>query len=278
MEEPIIQILELTKIYGSGDAQVNALDGVNLRIEENEFVAIMGPSGSGKSTMMNILGCLDRPTSGRYILAGENVSDLSKTELAMIRNKRIGFIFQSYNLLPRTSALENVMLPLLYSHNGHLSESEQEQKALDVLDSVGLADRINHQPQELSGGQAQRVAIARALVNEPVIILADEPTGNLDTRSGEEIMQVLQALHQQGSTIVLVTHEEEMAAYAQRVIHFLDGRIDKDVLNGKESTHARRNKVKNENGAGVFEEANESAKAHWGQDVQEGFHLAGGEE
>jgi len=278
MEEPIIQTFEITKIYGSGDAQVKALDGVNLRIEGNEFVAIMGPSGSGKSTMMNILGCLDRPTSGRYILAGEDVSDLSKTDLAIIRNKRIGFVFQSYNLLPRTSALENVMLPLLYSRNGHLSESEQEQKALDVLDAVGLADRINHQPQELSGGQAQRVAIARALVNDPLIILADEPTGNLDTKSGVEIMQVLEALHRQGSTIVLVTHEEEIAAYAQRVIHFLDGRIDKDLLNGKESTQARRSKAKNEDGADVSRDANESSKAHWGQDIQEGFNQSGGGE
>jgi len=233
MKESIIHTIDVSKLYGTGDAQVIALDRVNLRIDENEFVAIMGPSGSGKSTLMNILGCLDRPTSGRYILSGEDVSDLNKTELAIIRNKRIGFVFQSYNLLPRTSALENVMLPLLYSRNGHMSEGQQREKALQVLETVGLADRVNHQPQELSGGQAQRVAIARALVNDPVIILADEPTGNLDTRSGEEIMQVLSELHKNGSTIILVTHEDEIAAYAQRVIRFLDGQIETDILNGK---------------------------------------------
>jgi putative ABC transport system ATP-binding protein len=229
MKDSIIQTIDVSKVYGMGDAQVTALDGVSLQIDENEFVAIMGPSGSGKSTMMNILGCLDRPTRGRYILAGEDVSDLNKTELAIIRNKRIGFVFQSYNLLPRTNALENVMLPLLYSRNGHMTDNEQQEKALQVLDAVGLADRVHHQPQELSGGQAQRVAIARALVNDPVILLADEPTGNLDTKSGEEIMQLLKKLHAQGSTIVMVTHEDEIAA----VIRFLDGRIETDVLNGE---------------------------------------------
>ena len=234
MKDSIIQTIDVSKVYGMGDAQVTALDGVNLQIDENELVAIMGPSGSGKSTMMNILGCLDRPTRGRYILAGEDISDLNKTELAIIRNKQIGFVFQSYNLLPRTNALENVMLPLLYSRNGHRTENEQKEKALQVLDAVGLADRVHHQPQELSGGQAQRVAIARALVNDPVILLADEPTGNLDTKSGEEIMQLLKKLHAQGSTIVMVTHEDEIASYAQRVIRFLDGRIETDVLNGEE--------------------------------------------
>ena len=243
-EQSIIQTIDITKVYGMGDAQVTALDSVSLRIDENEFVAIMGPSGSGKSTLMNILGCLDRPTSGRYILAGEDVSDLDKTDLAIIRNQRIGFVFQSYNLLARTSALENVMLPLLYSRNGHMTESEQKEKALHVLDAVGLADRVDHQPQELSGGQAQRVAIARALVNDPVIILADEPTGNLDTRSGEEIMQLLMELHEQGSTIVMVTHEDEIAAYAQRVIRFLDGRIETDVLNGEGSNAEHWNQEK----------------------------------
>ena len=244
MNESIIQTIDITKVYGMGDAQVNALDGVSLQIDENEFVAIMGPSGSGKSTMMNILGCLDRPTSGRYLLAGEEVSDMNKTELAIIRNKRIGFVFQSYNLLARTSALENVMLPLLYSRNGHMSESQQKEKALEVLDAVGLADRVDHQPQELSGGQAQRVAIARALVNDPVTILADEPTGNLDTKSGEEIMQLLQELHSRGSTIVMVTHEDEIAVYAQRVIRFLDGRIETDVLNGEGSNAEHWNEEK----------------------------------
>jgi putative ABC transport system ATP-binding protein len=231
--EVIIQVEDITKVYGMGDAQVNALDGVSLEIRENEFVAIMGPSGSGKSTMMNILGCLDRPTSGQYCLAGEDVSKLDKTQLAIIRNKRLGFVFQSFNLLARTSALENVMLPLLYSRNGHMSEAEQKEKALEALDAVGLADRVHHQPHELSGGQVQRVAIARALVNDPVLILADEPTGNLDSKSGVEIMEVLTELHQRGSTIVMVTHEDEIAAYAQRVIRFLDGKIDTDKLNGK---------------------------------------------
>lgn len=231
--EIIIQVKDITKVYGMGDAQVHALDGVSLEIRENEFVAIMGPSGSGKSTMMNILGCLDRPTSGQYYLAGEDVSGLNKTELAIIRNQRLGFVFQSFNLLARTSALENVMLPLLYSRNGHMSEAQQKEKSLAALDSVGLADRVHHQPQELSGGQVQRVAIARALVNDPVLILADEPTGNLDSKSGVEIMEVLTELHQQGSTIVMVTHEDVIAAYAQRVIRFLDGRIDADQQNGK---------------------------------------------
>jgi putative ABC transport system ATP-binding protein len=228
----IIQTINLTKIYGMGDVQVKALDEVNLRIDENEFVAVMGPSGSGKSTLMNILGCLDRPTSGQYFLDGEDVSQLAKTQLAIIRNKRIGFIFQSYNLLPRTTALENVMLPLLYTRNGHVPEEDQRQKAFSVLEAVGLADRVHHHPQELSGGQMQRVAIARALINDPVMILADEPTGNLDSRSGEEIMLLLDELHAQGRTIVMVTHEEEIAAHAQRIIRFFDGRIAVDKLNG----------------------------------------------
>ena len=232
-KEIIIQTEDITKVYGMGDAQVRALDGVSLKINENEFVAIMGPSGSGKSTIMNILGCLDRPTSGKYYLAGEDVSDLDKTRLAIIRNERIGFVFQSYNLLPRTSALENVMLPLLYNRNGQLSEAEQKEKAIKTLEAVGLGDRLQHQPQELSGGQVQRVAIARSLINDPVLILADEPTGNLDSKSGKEIMELVTELHQGGSTIVMVTHEDEIAAYAQRVIRFLDGRIDTDKLNGK---------------------------------------------
>jgi putative ABC transport system ATP-binding protein len=231
--ETIIKIVDLTKIYGMGDLQVRALDGVNLTIRKGEFVAIMGPSGSGKSTLMNILGCLDRPSSGQYYLAGEDVSDLDKTQLAIIRNQHIGFIFQSYNLLPQTTALENVVLPLLYSRNGKLSDAEQAEKAMAALDAVGLADRMEHKPQELSGGQMQRVAIARALVNEPVLILADEPTGNLDTRSGEEIMKLLSELHAQGSTIVMITHDEAIAASAERIIRLLDGKIETDVPNGK---------------------------------------------
>jgi putative ABC transport system ATP-binding protein len=234
----IIQTEEISKVYGMGDAQVRALDGVSLEIKENEFVAIMGPSGSGKSTMMNILGCLDRPTSGKYTLAGEDVSDLDKSRLAIIRNERIGFVFQSYNLLARTNALENVMLPLLYSRDSALTEQQQRLKGVQILEMVGLGDRLEHQPQELSGGQMQRVAIARALINDPVLILADEPTGNLDSKSGVEIMEVLSNLHQNGSTIVMVTHEDEIAAYAQRVIRFLDGRIDKDELNGNKPVNA----------------------------------------
>ncbi len=232
MKRAIIEINDVTKIYGMGDAQVLALNGVSLRIQENEFVAIMGPSGSGKSTLMNIIGCLDRPTSGQYFLAGEDISNLDKTQLAIIRNQKLGFVFQSYNLLARTSSLENVILPLLYSRNSILSELEQREKGLHALESVGLADRVDHQPHELSGGQAQRVAIARALVNDPVLILADEPTGNLDSKSGKDVMALLSELHRQGSTIVMVTHEDAIAAYAQRVIRFLDGRIDTDKING----------------------------------------------
>ena len=231
-ENIIIQTEDLTKIYGMGDAQVRALDGVSLQIKENEFVAIMGPSGSGKSTLMNIIGCLDRTTSGVYYLAGEDVSSLNKAQLAIVRNQRIGFIFQSYNLLAQTSAFENVMLPLLYKRNGKMTDKQQKGKALEVLDAVGLADRVDHKPQELSGGQMQRVAVARALVNDPVLILADEPTGNLDTRSGEEIMVLLSDLHAQGSTIVMVTHADDIASFAQRIIRFRDGRIETDKQNG----------------------------------------------
>ena len=230
----IILIDHLTKLYGMGDAQVCALNDVCLQINENEFVAVMGPSGSGKSTLMNILGCLDRPTTGRYALAGEDVSNLNKAQLAAIRNQRIGFIFQSFNLLSQTSALENVMLPLLYRRDVHLTDAEQKQAALKALEAVGLADRVHHKPQELSGGQVQRVAIARALVNNPALILADEPTGNLDSHAGEDIMGLLAVLHDNGSTIVMVTHDEKIATYAQRIIHFQDGKIEKDHQNGKD--------------------------------------------
>ncbi len=233
IEQAIIELVEITKIYGAGDAQIAALDGVSLSIFPGEFVAIMGPSGSGKSTLMNILGCLDRPTSGSYLLAGEDVSDLTKTQLALIRNRRLGFIFQSYNLLPRTSALENVLLPLIYSRNGaSVPDDLQQAKALDALAAVGLADRAAHQPHELSGGQAQRVAIARALINDPAMILADEPTGNLDSKSGSEIMGILNTLNSQGRTIVMVTHDAEVARWASRVIRFLDGKIASDERNG----------------------------------------------
>jgi putative ABC transport system ATP-binding protein len=231
-QNSIIETKELTKLYGKGDTQIVALDAIDIRIGEGEFVAIMGPSGSGKSTLMNILGCLDRPTSGQYFLAGEDVSGFDKVQLAAIRNQRIGFVFQSYNLLSRTSALENVMLPLMYNHKDNTSEEERRQRAIQALESVGLGDRIDHQPQELSGGQSQRVAIARALVNNPVMILADEPTGNLDSHSGEEIMAMLTKLHTQGNTIVMVTHDDEIASYAQRIVHFRDGHIELDQPNG----------------------------------------------
>jgi len=228
----IIETVDLTKVYGMGDATVAALDGVSLEIKAGEFVAIMGPSGSGKSTLMHILGCLSRPTSGQYILDGEDISNMSKKDLALIRNRKLGFIFQAYNLLPRTSALRNVMMPMLYDRNRNYSDEEGEQKALRMLEMVSLADRIHHQPQELSGGQQQRVAIARALINDPVLIIADEPTGNLDSHSGHEILNLLRSLHQRGVTIVMVTHDPITAEYTQRVIHLADGKIDKIKHNG----------------------------------------------
>ena len=232
----IIKTKDLTQIYGMGDARVAALDGVSISVHEGEFVAIMGPSGSGKSTLMNILGCLSRPTSGGYFLDDEDVSGLDKVKLAAIRNKKIGYIFQSYNLLSRTTALDNVILPLQYDRMTERTTEERKEIATKVLEMVGLADRIKHQPQELSGGQQQRVAIARALVNNPVLIMADEPTGNLDSKSGEDIMQLLHDLHNQGATIVMVTHSTEIASHTQRTIHLLDGKIDKIVGNGKKKT------------------------------------------
>lgn len=229
----IIETIDITKVYGMGDISVAALNGVSVQIEAGEFVAIMGPSGSGKSTLMHILGCLSQPSTGKYILDGEDVSDLDKVQLAAVRNKKIGFIFQAYNLLARTSALRNVTLPLLYNHgDAKVTLEEGDQKARTILEMVGLADRTNHQPHELSGGQQQRVAIARALINDPVMVIADEPTGNLDTRSGVEIMNLLHKLHAQGTTIVMVTHDPKIAAHTQRTINLLDGLVDTVIHNG----------------------------------------------
>jgi putative ABC transport system ATP-binding protein len=230
MARTLIEIRDLTKVYGRGEIAVHALRGVNVEVEEGEFVAVMGPSGSGKSTLMNILGCLDRPTGGTYVLDGEDVSRLSKDRLAGVRNSKIGFVFQSYNLLPRLTAAKNVMMPLLYNGNAHRSDRERYERSLEVLESVGLGERVHHRPNELSGGQQQRVAIARALVNNPSILLADEPTGNLDTRSGDEIMALLCQLHERGATIVMVTHELNIAEYAQRVIYLVDGQIVSDKV------------------------------------------------
>lgn len=226
-KQPIIETHGLRKVYQMGQVRVKALDGVDLRVEAGQFVAIMGPSGSGKSTLMNILGCLDRPTEGRYFLAGEEISGLSKVQLAAIRNRQIGFVFQSFNLLSRTSALRNVMLPLVYKRNGKLSPAERETQAMAALEAVGLADRAHHEPTELSGGERQRVAIARALVNDPVLIMADEPTGNLDTKTGQEIVDLLHQLHNRGRTIVMVTHDPELAEQTQSTIFLRDGRIER---------------------------------------------------
>lgn len=221
----VIEITDLTKIYQMGQTEVRALAGVSFDIRENEYIAIMGPSGSGKSTLMNMLGCLDTPTSGEYILNGNRVSQMDDAELADIRNREIGFVFQTFNLLPRTSCLANVELPLIYAG---VKSSERKEKAKDVLTKVGLGDRVDHKPNELSGGQRQRVAIARALVNNPSIILADEPTGNLDTKTGEEIMLLFEELYRQGNTIIVVTHETEVAEHARRIIRLRDGLIESD--------------------------------------------------
>ena len=234
-EKIIIETVDLKKIYGMGDIQVAALDGLSIRIKEGEFVSVMGPSGSGKSTLMNILGCLDRPSEGQYILNDEDVSEFDKVELADIRNKQLGFIFQSYNLLPRMSALENVILPMVYQRENNLPQEEREEKAMAALDSVGLADRAHHLPKELSGGQQQRVAIARALVNDPVLILADEPTGNLDSRSSLEILELLHDMHDRGRTIMMVTHEPEIAEHTERIVRIRDGKLDADHRNGTNS-------------------------------------------
>lgn len=228
--EPVIRLRDLTRVYQMGETEVRALDGVTLDVAPGEFLAVMGPSGSGKSTFMNILGCLDRPTSGSYVLEGVDVSRLDRNERAEIRNDKIGFVFQNFNLLSRTSALENVELPLLYSRKHRLSDAEQLVKARECLGRVGLADRWDHTPAQLSGGQQQRVAIARALVNDPSIMLGDEPTGNLDSRTSDEVIGIFQALNEEGKTIVLITHEHDIAEYARRVVAFRDGRLVADEL------------------------------------------------
>ena len=223
----LIELAGVHKVYGSGEAEVRALDGVDLRIDEGEFVALMGPSGSGKSTCLNVLGCLDTPTQGEYLFRGVDVGGLTGDQRALLRRHYLGFVFQGFNLLPRTSALENVELPLVYRG---LGSSERRQRSLAALDAVGLADRADHAPNELSGGQQQRVAIARAIVSDPQVLLADEPTGNLDTARSHDIMELLDGLNRErGITIVMVTHELEMAEYADNVVHFRDGRIEERV-------------------------------------------------
>jgi putative ABC transport system ATP-binding protein len=221
----VIELVDITKVYRIGAYRVPALRGINLEIKLNEYLALMGPSGSGKSTLMNILGCLDTPTSGEHIFDGVSVNRLDDDSLAAIRNGKVGFVFQTFNLLPRASALSNVEMPMVY---GGVPAADRRRRAEEALDRVGLADRMNHRPNELSGGQRQRVAIARALVNEPEVILADEPTGNLDSRTGEEIIGILRDLKEQGNTIILVTHEENIAENTERIIRLLDGRIVSD--------------------------------------------------
>ncbi len=226
MAEPLIKITDIRRNFILGNETVYVLKGINLEIQKGEYVALMGPSGSGKSTLMNLLGCLDTPTSGRYVLNGKDVSQMKDDELAEIRNKEIGFVFQTFNLLPRTTALDNVALPMIYAGYG---KSERIARATEVLTQVNLADRMDHQPNQLSGGQRQRVAVARALVNKPSIILADEPTGNLDSKTSVEIMKLFGDIHAQGNTVILVTHEEDIAAYAHRIIRLRDGLIESDT-------------------------------------------------
>jgi putative ABC transport system ATP-binding protein len=228
MKTPIIDIKGITRDFQLGSETVNVLKGIDLVINKGEYVALMGPSGSGKSTLMNILGCLDTPTSGSYILNGKQVSEMHDEELAEIRNKEIGFVFQTFNLMPRTTALDNVALPMVYAG---FSKDERNKRATEVLTQVGLADRMDHKPNQLSGGQRQRVAVGRALVNKPSIILADEPTGNLDSKTSIEIMKLFGEIHANGNTVILVTHEEEIAAHAHRIIRLRDGIIENDIQN-----------------------------------------------
>jgi putative ABC transport system ATP-binding protein len=224
----IIEISHIARTYTIGSETIHALRDVSLNVKKNEYVALMGPSGSGKSTLMNMLGCLDTPSSGEYVLNGKSVARMSDDELAEVRNKEIGFVFQTFNLLPRSTALENVMLPLVYAG---MSSAARKEKAMRVLEQVGLKDRVHHKPNELSGGQRQRVAVARALVNDPAIILADEPTGNLDSKTSIEIMGLFAAIHEAGNTIIVVTHEEDIAQYAHRIVRLKDGLVERDELN-----------------------------------------------
>nr|WP_285891476.1 MULTISPECIES: ABC transporter ATP-binding protein [Hymenobacter] len=231
---PVIDTHDISKMYRMGTEEIHALRSVTITIQRGEYVAFMGPSGSGKSTLMNIVGCLDTPTGGRYILNGKDVSRMTDNQLADVRNKEIGFVFQTFNLLPRATSLDNVALPLIYA--GY-SKSDREEKAMAALRSVGLAERAKHRPNELSGGQRQRVAIARALVNDPSIILADEPTGNLDTKTSHEIMDLFEALYVKGNTIIMVTHEEDIARYAHRIVRLRDGLVESDQENTDIATH-----------------------------------------
>ena len=232
--KPVIQTTDLARIYRMGNETIHALRSVSINISKGEYVAFMGPSGSGKSTLMNIVGCFDTPSAGSYILNGKDVSNMTDNELAEIRNKEIGFVFQTFNLLPRSSSLENVALPLVYA--GY-RKSVREERAMQALESVGLGSRARHKPNELSGGQRQRVAIARAMVNDPSIILADEPTGNLDTKTSHEIMDLFENLYAKGNTIIMVTHEEDIAKYAHRIVRLRDGLIESDTVNTEVRTH-----------------------------------------
>ena len=245
-DQPLIIINDIGRKYVIGAEVIHALKSVSLTINKGEFVALMGPSGSGKSTLMNILGCLDTPTKGDYILNGIHVSEMSDNELAEVRNKEIGFVFQTFNLLPRSSSLDNVALPLVYAG---VSRQEREERARQTLENVGLGNRVGHKPNELSGGQRQRVAVARALINNPSIILADEPTGNLDTKTSVEIMGLLEDIHAKGNTIILVTHEEDIAQHAHRIVRMRDGLIEKDYLNENIKTVSPRLATMVENGA-----------------------------